>query len=113
MGGADQEESERGYLDRFRELAGLAEQTRTRPILDDQTGLAGLKARWTQTLEEVGGLSPTGPAWSYKKDADVMIAGLVILDTVLLQLGVDDFCASGRGVRHGVALELLAAPEPV
>ena len=45
--------------------------------------------------------------------ADVMIAGLVILDTVLLQLGVDDFCASGRGVRHGVALELLAAPEPV
>ncbi len=39
--------------------------------------------------------------------ADVIVAGLLILDVVLRRLGVADFRVSGRGVRHGVALRLL------
>ncbi|MCP4007077.1 MAG: hypothetical protein GY725_23090 [bacterium] len=39
--------------------------------------------------------------------ADVIVAGLMILDVILKKLGADGFEASGRGVRHGVALRLL------
>jgi len=41
--------------------------------------------------------------------ADVIVAGLVVLDGVLERLLADGFAASGRGVRHGVALAYLAA----
>jgi exopolyphosphatase/guanosine-5'-triphosphate,3'-diphosphate pyrophosphatase len=39
--------------------------------------------------------------------ADVIVAGLVVLDGVLEALGATHFGVSGRGVRHGVALRLL------
>ncbi len=39
--------------------------------------------------------------------ADVIVAGLVILDEALTHLRAADFLVSGRGVRHGVALALL------
>ena len=39
--------------------------------------------------------------------ADVIVAGLIILDEVLIHTGTADFRVSGRGVRHGVALALL------
>jgi exopolyphosphatase/guanosine-5'-triphosphate,3'-diphosphate pyrophosphatase len=42
--------------------------------------------------------------------ADVIVAGLVILEQVLGALGAEEFRSSGRGVRHGVALRSLAAP---
>ena len=40
--------------------------------------------------------------------ADVIVAGLVILDAVLERAKATHFRVSGRGVRHGVALALLA-----
>jgi exopolyphosphatase/guanosine-5'-triphosphate,3'-diphosphate pyrophosphatase len=39
--------------------------------------------------------------------ADVIVAGLLILEQVLERLEVGSFRASGRGVRYGVALSLL------
>jgi exopolyphosphatase/guanosine-5'-triphosphate,3'-diphosphate pyrophosphatase len=45
--------------------------------------------------------------------ADVIVAGLVILDGVLERLGAERFRVSGRGVRYGVALRLLEADSPV
>lgn len=41
--------------------------------------------------------------------ADVIVAGLVILEGVLRHIGAERFRVSGRGVRHGVALSVLAA----
>ena len=40
--------------------------------------------------------------------ADVIVAGLEVLEGVLERLRVRRFAVSGRGVRHGVALRLLA-----
>jgi exopolyphosphatase/guanosine-5'-triphosphate,3'-diphosphate pyrophosphatase len=40
--------------------------------------------------------------------ADVIVAGLVCLEVALLRLGATHFRVSERGVRHGVALRLLA-----
>ncbi len=45
--------------------------------------------------------------------ADVIVAGLVILDEALLALGARELRSSGRGVRYGVALGLLAGQNPV
>jgi exopolyphosphatase/guanosine-5'-triphosphate,3'-diphosphate pyrophosphatase len=45
--------------------------------------------------------------------ADVIVAGLVILEQVLGALGAEGFRSSGRGVRHGVALACLSAPASV
>ncbi len=45
--------------------------------------------------------------------ADVILAGLVILQLILEQLGAPHFRVSGRGVRHGVALRLLEGRNPV
>jgi len=39
--------------------------------------------------------------------ADVIVAGLVILEGALGQTGVDHFSVSGRGVRYGIVLRLL------
>jgi exopolyphosphatase/guanosine-5'-triphosphate,3'-diphosphate pyrophosphatase len=41
--------------------------------------------------------------------ADVIVAGLVILEQVLDALGAGEFRCSGRGVRHGVALACFSA----
>lgn len=40
--------------------------------------------------------------------ADVIVAGLAVLGGVLTRLGASRFAVSGRGVRHGVALRVLA-----
>lgn len=40
--------------------------------------------------------------------ADVIVAGLVCLEMALLRLGAEQFTVSERGVRHGVALRMLA-----
>ncbi len=45
--------------------------------------------------------------------ADVIVAGLVILDELLGALGASSLRISGRGVRHGVALRLLDGRNPV
>jgi exopolyphosphatase/guanosine-5'-triphosphate,3'-diphosphate pyrophosphatase len=39
--------------------------------------------------------------------ADVIVAGLVVLEGLLERIGAKRFNVSGRGVRHGVALRLL------
>ncbi len=40
--------------------------------------------------------------------ADVIVAGLLVLEGVLARLRATGFAVSGRGVRHGVALRVLA-----
>jgi exopolyphosphatase/guanosine-5'-triphosphate,3'-diphosphate pyrophosphatase len=40
--------------------------------------------------------------------ADVIVAGLAVLEGVLARLSVPRFRVSGKGVRHGVALRILA-----
>jgi exopolyphosphatase/guanosine-5'-triphosphate,3'-diphosphate pyrophosphatase len=42
--------------------------------------------------------------------ADVIVAGLVLLRAVIRAIGARELRASGRGVRHGVALRLLEDP---
>ena len=65
-------------------------------------------ARWIERLAALGvearkrlpGLEPGR--------ADVIVAGLVCLEEALVRLGVTHFRVSERGVRHGVALRILA-----
>jgi exopolyphosphatase/guanosine-5'-triphosphate,3'-diphosphate pyrophosphatase len=45
--------------------------------------------------------------------ADVIVAGLVVLEGVLTRLSAERFRVSGRGVRYGVAFRLLEADSPV
>ncbi len=45
--------------------------------------------------------------------ADVIVAGLLILEELQRALGARELRTSGRGVRHGLALRLLDAPTPV
>jgi len=44
--------------------------------------------------------------------ADVIVAGLVCLEVALAGLGAERFAVSERGVRHGVALRILAGHGP-
>ena len=43
--------------------------------------------------------------------ADILVAGLLLLEAVLRALGAERFRVSGRGVRYGVALRLLEHPD--
>ncbi len=43
--------------------------------------------------------------------ADILVAGLILLEAVLRALGAERFRVSGRGVRYGVALRLLEQPD--
>jgi exopolyphosphatase/guanosine-5'-triphosphate,3'-diphosphate pyrophosphatase len=45
--------------------------------------------------------------------ADVIVAGLLALEGTLVALGARRFRVSERGVRHGVAIRLLAGADPV
>ena len=45
--------------------------------------------------------------------ADVIVAGLVILEGVLTGIRAQRFRVSGRGVRYGVAFRLLEGRSPV
>jgi exopolyphosphatase/guanosine-5'-triphosphate,3'-diphosphate pyrophosphatase len=45
--------------------------------------------------------------------ADVIVAGLVCLEMALLRLRAERFTVSERGVRHGVALRMLAGQKIV
>lgn len=65
--------------------------------------ISRLAAMAVDERKELPGLEP--------QRADIIVAGLVILDGVLERIGAGEFLVSGRGVRHGVALKLLdAAP---
>jgi exopolyphosphatase / guanosine-5'-triphosphate,3'-diphosphate pyrophosphatase len=80
----------------------------------DPTRVEGLSldravlARWIDRLAQLGveerkrlpGLEPGR--------ADVIVAGLVCLEVALVCLAAERFSVSERGVRHGVALRLLA-----
>ncbi|MFI5314237.1 MAG: Ppx/GppA family phosphatase [Myxococcota bacterium] len=71
-----------------------------------------LLARWVERLAQLGleqrkrlpGLEPGR--------ADVIVAGLVCLEAALVRLRASRFTVSERGVRHGVALRILAG-QPV
>jgi len=69
--------------------------------------------RWISDLSQLGveerrrlpGLEPGR--------ADVIVAGLVILEGVLARISAQSFRVSGRGVRYGVAFRLLEGRSPV
>ena len=69
-------------------------------------------ARWIERLAQLGVAERKRLPGLEPGRADVIVAGLVCLELVLACLGADGFTVSERGVRHGVALRLLAA-EPL
>ena len=66
---------------------------------------------WISSLAAMGVDERRGLPGLEPQRADVIVAGLVILNGVLERIGAGEFLVSGRGVRYGVALKLLdAAP---
>jgi len=63
---------------------------------------------WTERLASLGVAQRKRLAGLEPGRADVIVAGLVVLGGVLARLGTPRFAVSGRGVRHGVALRVLA-----
>ena len=64
--------------------------------------IARLAALDLESRRRVPGLEPGR--------ADVIVAGLAVLRAVMRAIGAAELRASGRGVRHGVALRLLEDP---
>jgi exopolyphosphatase/guanosine-5'-triphosphate,3'-diphosphate pyrophosphatase len=65
--------------------------------------IAALAALDLESRRRVPGLEPGR--------ADVIVAGLAVLRAVMRAIGAREIVASGRGVRHGVALRLLEDPD--
>jgi exopolyphosphatase/guanosine-5'-triphosphate,3'-diphosphate pyrophosphatase len=65
-------------------------------------------AAWTLRLARLGVAERKELAGLEPGRADVIVAGLVVLEHVLSCLCAARFTVSGRGVRHGVALRMLA-----
>lgn len=72
-----------------------------------QFSLSGLRS-WTERLASLPLLERQALPGMERGRADVILAGLVIIERVWARLGVDQFSISGRGVRHGVAMALQA-----
>jgi exopolyphosphatase/guanosine-5'-triphosphate,3'-diphosphate pyrophosphatase len=64
--------------------------------------------RWLALLSRLGVKDRGGLPGLEPARADVIVAGLEVLRGVLERLNVRRFSVSGRGVRHGVALRMLA-----
>jgi exopolyphosphatase/guanosine-5'-triphosphate,3'-diphosphate pyrophosphatase len=65
-------------------------------------------ARWTERLARLGVAERKRLPGLEPGRADVIVAGLLVLEGVLARLDATHFEVSGRGVRHGVALRMLA-----
>jgi exopolyphosphatase/guanosine-5'-triphosphate,3'-diphosphate pyrophosphatase len=63
---------------------------------------------WTERLARLGVAERKALPGLEPGRADVIVAGLAVLGGVLARLGATRFEVSGRGVRHGVALRVLA-----
>ena len=74
-----------------------------------RTKLASWIERWHGSMSPTGGGSPGLEPGR----ADVIVAGLVCLELALERLRAERFTVSERGVRHGVALRLLAGHQIV
>jgi exopolyphosphatase/guanosine-5'-triphosphate,3'-diphosphate pyrophosphatase len=70
-------------------------------------------ARWTRRLAAMSVAERRALAGMEAGRADVIVAGLLVLDGVLAAIGAEEFSVSGRGVRHGVALAVLDRGPPV
>lgn len=68
----------------------------------------GLLRAWTERLARLGVAERKELPGLEPGRADVIVAGLAVLGGVLARLGASRFAVSGRGVRHGVALRVLA-----
>lgn len=69
---------------------------------------ARLLRAWTERLARLGVAERKRLPGLEPGRADVIVAGLAVLAGVLARLGATRFAVSGRGVRHGVALRVLA-----
>jgi len=69
--------------------------------------VSGLEA-WTERLARLGVAERKQLPGLEPGRADVIVAGLAVLRGVLGRLHAPSFAVSGRGVRHGVALRILA-----
>jgi len=65
-------------------------------------------AAWIERLAQLGVVDRRRLPGLEPGRADVIVAGLVCLELALVRLGAERFTVSERGVRHGVALRLLA-----
>ena len=61
---------------------------------------------WIERLSRLPLADREGLSGMEKGRADVIVAGLVIIERVWNHFGVAEFRISGRGVRHGVAAAL-------
>ena len=69
---------------------------------------AGTLASWTERLARLDVAERSALPGLEPGRADVIVAGLAVLGGVLARLGAKSFAVSGKGVRHGVALRILA-----
>jgi len=65
-------------------------------------------SRWIETLAQLGVAERKRLPGLEPGRADVIVAGLVCLELALACLGAERFAVSEHGVRHGVALRMLA-----
>ena len=70
-------------------------------------------ARWIERLAHLGVAERRRLPGLEPGRADVIVAGLVCLEMALLRLRAERFTVSERGVRHGVALRMLAGQKIV
>ena len=63
---------------------------------------------WLERLAHLGVAERTRLPGLDPGRADVIVAGLAVLEGVVARLGAPRFRVSGKGVRHGVALRMLA-----
>ncbi len=64
--------------------------------------------RWLERLAQLGVAERKRLPGLEPGRADVIVAGLAVLEGAIARLGAPRFRVSGKGVRHGVALRILA-----
>ncbi|MCL2378681.1 MAG: Ppx/GppA family phosphatase [Defluviitaleaceae bacterium] len=69
-------------------------------MADVEAQIAEYSSRSIEERKEITGLQP--------KRADVILAGACILKVIISRLGVDKLIISDRGLRHGLAFDMLA-----
>jgi exopolyphosphatase/guanosine-5'-triphosphate,3'-diphosphate pyrophosphatase len=74
-------------------------QGSTLTLADVEEQIEAYSSRTIEARKEITGLQP--------KRADVILAGACILKVIISRLGVDSLTISDRGLRHGMAFDML------
>jgi exopolyphosphatase/guanosine-5'-triphosphate,3'-diphosphate pyrophosphatase len=74
-------------------------QGSTLTLADVEEQIEAYSSRTIEARKEITGLQP--------KRADVILAGACILKVIINRLGVDCLTISDRGLRHGMAFDML------